>query len=176
MTLLRVNPAIIVFTSHTDRYTPPSRTFKTIKYRPLPESSVRRFGEWIVGESWGEMNKNMSPSKQAEVFEQICQNKLDMFCPEKTVRVSSQDKKWINKELKILHRQKSREWVKRGKSQKYLALAKKFDEKYKLEAEKYLKKNMDELMESQPGRAYKILNRMGAQPGDCVDSEHFYPS
>ena len=119
------------------------------------------------------MNKNMSPSKQAEVFEQICQNKLDMFCPEKTVRVSSQDKKWINKELKILHRQKSREWVKRGKSQKYLALAKKFDEKYKLEAEKYLKKNMDELMESQPGRAYKILNRMGAQPGDCVDSNTF---
>ena len=28
-------------------------------------------------------------------------------------------------------------------------------------------------MECRPGQAYKILNKMGAQPGDCVDSNTF---
>ena len=32
---------------------------------------------------------------------------------------------------------------------------------------------MIELMDCQPGRAYKILNKMGAQPGDCTDSNTF---
>ena len=39
-----------VCTPHTDRYKPASRNFKIINYRPLPESSVRQFGEWIVTE------------------------------------------------------------------------------------------------------------------------------
>ena len=32
---------------------------------------------------------------------------------------------------------------------------------------------MDELMEARPGQAYSILKRMGAQPGDCIDSNTF---
>ena len=28
-------------------------------------------------------------------------------------------------------------------------------------------------MESKPGQAYAILKRMGAQPGDCVDTNTF---
>ena len=93
---------------HTDRYNPPSRTFKTVKYRPLPESSLRKFGEWIVQEGWGGMKKNLPPSKQVEIFEKIILDKLDIFCTEKTIKVSSQDKQWINAELKTIHRQKSR--------------------------------------------------------------------
>ena len=29
---------------------------------------------------------------------------------------------------------------------------------------------MDSLKETQPGKAYKILKDMGAQPGDCTDN------
>ena len=32
---------------------------------------------------------------------------------------------------------------------------------------------MDELMESRPGQAYNVLKKMGAQPGDSVDSNIF---
>ena len=56
---------------------------------------------------------------------------------------------------------------------KYKELSKKFKEKYDLEAAKYLRKNMDELMEARPRQAYSILKRMGAQPGDCIDSNTF---
>ena len=106
-------------------------------------------------------------------FEKLLQEKLDLYCPEKTIRLSSQDKPWINAELKRIDRQKSREYIKRGKSIKYKELAQKFESKYKIEAEKYLRKNVDELKESKPGKAYNVLKRMGAQPGDCIDNNAF---
>jgi 5'-deoxynucleotidase YfbR-like HD superfamily hydrolase len=124
-------------------------------------------------EGWENIKENMSPTEQTSIFEKILQEKLDLFCPEKTMKVSSQDKPWINAELKTLSRQKSREYNKRGKSAKYRKLFKKFEEKFKIEAEKYLRKNMDALMENKPGQAYSILKKMGAQPGDCIDNNTF---
>ena len=158
---------------HTDRYSPPSRNYKVIKYRPLPESSLRRFGEWIVSQGWESLDSNLSPTEQASAFEQVMVENLNIFCPEKSMKISSQDKAFITKELKTIHRQKGREYAKRGKSQKYKNLAAKFEEIYKTEAEKYLRKNVDALLQTNPGQAYKILKRMGAQPGDCGDTNTF---
>ena len=165
--------SVPVCVPHTDRYHPPTRHYKTVKYRPLPESSLRKFGQWIVTEGWEEVKANLTPSKQIEVFQNIVFDKLNQFCPEKSFRVSSQDKPWVTAELKSLHRSKSREYVKNGKSLKYKELAKLFKRKYKSEAEKYLRKNLDELMECKPGQAYSVLKRMGARPGDCTDSHTF---
>ena len=44
---------------------------------------------------------------------------------------------------------------------------------YKNEAERYLNKNLDALKSTKPGQAYSILKKMGAQPGDCNDSNTF---
>ena len=40
--------SVPVCTPHTDRYTRPVRTYRVVKYRPLPASSVQKFGEWIM--------------------------------------------------------------------------------------------------------------------------------
>ena len=108
-----------------------------------------------------------------EAFENLLHEKLDFFCPVKEVKLSSQDKDFITAELKTIHRQKSREYTKRGKTEKYKELEKRFHTKYKLEAQKYLEKNVSELKESNPGKAYSVLKKMGAQPGDCVDLNTF---
>ena len=89
------------------------------------------------------------------------------------MRISSQDKAWITAELKTIDRQKNREYIKRGKTLKYKNLEQKFRLKYKAEAEKYLRKNMDDLMTTNPGKAYSILKKMGAAPGDCIESNTF---
>ena len=68
---------------------------------------------------------------------------------------------------------RSREYSKRGRSDRYEALAKEFDTKYKAEAQTYLLKNVGTLMDSNPGKAYSTLKRMGAKPGDCTDSNTF---
>ena len=47
---------------HTDRYRPPSRNYRVVKYRPLPESCLRDFGEWIEAEEWDCIKDEMSPT------------------------------------------------------------------------------------------------------------------
>ena len=106
-------------------------------------------------------------------FETLLQQKLDETCPQKSMKIGSQDKPFINAELKNIHRRKSREYIKHGKSEKYIALKTKFKQKYKIEASKYIQKNVEDLKVSNPGRAYSTLKKLGAQPGNCTDSNSF---
>ena len=59
------------------------------------------------------------------------------------------------------------------RSAKYKSLDKEFEVKYKAKALKYMQKNVDSLKHSNPGRAFSTLKRLGAQPGDCTDSNTF---
>ena len=158
---------------HTDRYRPPQRNYKIIRYRPLPESSVRRFGEWIVSEPWTNINPEFSPTEQAAALENLLFENLNRFCPEQEMKLSSHDKKFITKELKQIDRQKNREYIKRGKTDKYLKLKSLFDTKYKEAAKKYLNKNLEDLREAQPGKVFGILKKLGSRPGDVSDSDTF---
>ena len=54
-----------------------------------------------------------------------------------------------------------------------MRLAKEFEEKFEIEAEKYMNKNVEALKDCNPGQAYRVLKRLGAQPGDCMDSNSF---
>ena len=89
------------------------------------------------------------------------------------MRISPQDKPFINWELKKLDRQKQREYTKKGKSAKYKKLASKFDTEYKAAAQRYMRIKVDNLKEAKPGKAFGILKSMGAQPGDCADDGTF---
>ena len=90
----------------------------------------------------------------------------------KTVRISNKDKPFITKELKTLDRKKKKEWTKHGRSDKFLKLQKEFKTKYKKAAAEHLKKYVSDLKKENPGKAFRTLKAMGAQPGDC-DSAQF---
>ena len=141
-----------------------------IKYRPLPQSRVRGFGEWIVSESWSSVNPELSPTEQASVLDNLLSDNLNKFCPVQELKLSTHD---ITKELKQLDKQKKREYFKKGKSQKYLKLKALFDKKYKSAAQNYLNKNLDNLREAEPGKAFNILKRLGAKPGEGTDTGTF---
>jgi hypothetical protein len=158
---------------HTDRSQPAVRRFKLVTYRPLPESAVRQFGQWITAQTFSEIKDDISPSAHAKALESFLIENLDKYCPEKTMRISSQDKPWINQELKVLNRRKQREWTKHGKSTKYDKLQTKFTSKYEAAAKRFMETKVDALKETKPGMAYKVLKSMGAQPGDCTDSHTF---
>ena len=68
---------------HTDRFNPPARKFRIIKYRPLSQSDVGKFGEWITGESWQSINDDSSPTEQVTQLNDLLFHNLDKFCPEK---------------------------------------------------------------------------------------------
>ena len=158
---------------HTDRHRPPLRRFKTVTYRPLPEENIQQFGKWITAENFEQVNckLSLSPTHHANQLQQLLIGKLDELCPVKTMRISPQDKPFINAELKTIDRRKQREYKKKGKSAKYDKLAAEFAAKYKAAATRYIRSKVDDLKETQPGKAFGILKTMGAQPGDCADND-----
>ena len=152
------------------------RRFKTVEYRPLPDDKIRKFGQWITGVDFDDIGGNSSTSEHAQDLQKLLMTKLDELCPTQTMRVSYQDKPFINKELKTLNRHKQRVYVKEGKSQKYWNIKKEFDKKFKAAAERYIKSKVEDLKEAQPGRAYNILKTLGNQPGSTEDLNFSLPA
>ena len=91
----------------------------------------------------------------------------------KSFKITQQDKAWINFDFKKLDKLKKRKYKRHGKSAKYFELLAKFDKKYKRAANDHLEKNVRSLKEENPGKAYGVLKKMGAQPGDCLDEGSF---
>ena len=60
-----------------------------------------------------------------------------------------------------------------GKSEKYLKLKAVYDGKFKNAAAAFLQRLVRDMMELDPGRAYKALKKMGARPGDCGEEGSF---
>ena len=142
--------------------------------RPLPESGIQEFGQWVCGEDWESLPESLDPTAQVIKFEEIMSNKMDIIFPKKSVKLRKHyDKPFITAELKKLDRQVKREYKKHMKSHKYLRLKKSYDEKFKAAAESYLNKNVRSLMEDDPGKAYRSLKKMSSQPGDCEDETSF---
>ena len=158
---------------HTTAGVNMSNEYRNKITRPMPESKINQFGRWIVSEDWECVDPADNPSYQAKMLQDRLLLKLDEIFPTKCVRLSNKDKKWIDFELKKLDRAKQREWCKRGKSEKYVKLKKDFDLKFQKAAETYLEKNVRDLKEADPGRAYATLKKMGAQPGDELDDGSF---
>ena len=161
---------------HLDRYKRPVRRYKTVKVRPIPDSAKRKFGKWIVSEHWDVVLLESSPTLQASKLEKLLMSKLDEFCPVREHKLSTHDKPFITSDLKQLHRRKSREYNKRGKTEKYKILVKQFKEKYRLEAKKYIEKSVNELKVANPGKAFSVLKRLGAQPGNDAATGFVLPS
>ena len=110
------------------------RKYKIIKTRPIPDSQVYKFESDLGQYSW-DILAGKSPDKQAEAFHDFFRSKLDLYFPEKSVKICSLDKKWFTPKLKQLHRQMQRLFHKNRKCDKYKALKAKF-RKMKREAVK----------------------------------------
>ena len=104
---------------HTDPHNPPARVYKTIVSRPLPDSKIRQFGQWITAESWEMIRLGEEPEKQLQAFESLVKQKLDDIFPLKITKLNNQDKPFMTCELKALKRKRMREYKVNGKSIKY---------------------------------------------------------
>ena len=141
--------------------------------RPLPDSGVRDFGVLLIDEGWSSVREEDSPETQEAAFQDLVGKILDKSCPIKTVKLRTQDKPYMTEELKLLHRKRTRQYRKHGKSPEYSRLTKHFDSKLLKASSQFLKKNFDSLLQAKPGQAYKVLKRMGAQPGDNPEDGSF---
>ena len=137
-----------------------SMKYETKTFQPMPESGIREFGQWVMNERWEGFPSDDSPCAQVSWFESILTEKMNEIFPKKTVKVREFDKSFITAELKVLDRRKKREYLKRGRSKKYIELSKKYERKFRKAGEQYLEKNVRNLKEADPSKAYSTLKRM----------------
>ena len=82
---------------HTDRHNPPHCRFKNVTYWLVPDEKIRQFVQWITKETFTGIDDN---AQHAQKLQELLMGKLEELCPVQTMRVSYQDKPFINKELK----------------------------------------------------------------------------
>ena len=138
------------------------RIKKTIRIRPVLESQVLKFEKDLANHPWQEVLENQTADKQAEIFHSFLRKKLDFYFPEKTVKISSLDKKWFSPTLKQLHRKMQREFHKKRNSQKYKTLKAKFKKMKRTAIKVFYDDFLSELKSTNPGKWYAMAKRIGA--------------
>ena len=101
-----------------------SYLFKTV--RPFPDSGVSEFGRWLVAEDFSAVDSAANTTDKVEAFDQLLSSKIDSVFPTKEIKIYEGDKEWMTPQLRILRRQKSREYRQNKKSAKFIELQKKF--------------------------------------------------
>ena len=119
-------------------------------------------GVWVQQQDWNEIYKLSCVNKKAEKFEQMIIEKVDLYFPEKTIKLNENDQPWISPELKILDRQRKREYTKHKRSHKWRNLDAKFVEKSEALKESYYVNIVEDLKTSNPGKWYSKVKRMSA--------------
>ena len=153
---------IVVFKPLSTENPAQQKQYKTIKYRAFPDSGVREMGIWVQSQNWNEIYKLPCVNQKAEQFEKMVMEKVDLYFPEKTIKLNENDQPWISPELKILDRQRKREYTKHKRSSKWQELDAKFVEKSNSMKESYYKNIVEDLKTSNPGKWYSKVKRMSA--------------
>ena len=149
----------------------PSQTkrYKVITYRPFPDSGIREMGQWIQAQSWKEIYRLSSAHDKAEKFENMLMEKVELFFPEKTIKVNENDKPWMNPELVKLDRKRKKEYNRNMKSTKWKELNSKFEERASEAKNLYYKNMVEDLKTSKPGQWYSKIKRMSASDPTVSD-------
>ena len=92
--------------------------------------------------------------------------KVDEFFPLKTVKIFNNDREWMTEEVQALRRQKSREYRKNGKSQKYTMLHHKFLQLKTKNSKKYIQKEVEALRTTDPRKFYQRIKKIGDRLGE----------
>ena len=138
------------------------RVRKTIKTRPIPQSQVRKFERDLANHPWEEILSGKTSDEQAELFHTFLSSKLESYFPEKSVKISSLDKKWFSPSLKQLHRRMQRAYHKNRSSQKYKKIKEKFRRLKRAAIKSFYSDFVLDLKKSDPSKWYTMAKKIGA--------------
>ena len=86
---------------------PVSNVYMEKTCRPLPDSAVREFMQWILTENWESVPLSGSTTAQVQAYENFVENKVNQLFPEQKIRITKKDKQFITAELKTLDRKEN---------------------------------------------------------------------
>ena len=119
-------------------------------------------GNLIGRYSWDEVFSASNANAKVGNFHDIILGFLETFFPKKRIKISEFDKKWFNQELKMLHRQRQREYFRNGKSQKWRKLKTKFQRAKRKNVRKFYDNLSCELLKLNPRKFFTIAKRVSS--------------
>ena len=92
---------IVVFAPLSNANYKIKRTKKSIKTRPLPESQVIQFENDLINNEWNEVLNCTEVNEKVSNFHNILGSTLNKHFPEKSIEISSLDKKWMKNSERV---------------------------------------------------------------------------
>ena len=126
------------------------REYRRVRYRPFPESGIRKMKDWFIDQTWEKVYQAESAHDKAEIFQSMLINILDEIFPEKERKISSDDQPWITQKLKKMDRRRRRIFHKQRRSEKWKSLNKLFKEEVKSAKAQFYKKTIADLKMKSP--------------------------
>ena len=111
-----------------DRCKTRQKTFTLKSVRLFPDSGVSEFGRWIQKKDFTFLNIGDDPTERVAAFESVIAVKVDEIFPKKEVKIYNSDKEFMSNQMRSLRRQKSREYRRKGRSEKFITMQKEFDD------------------------------------------------
>ena len=143
-----------------DDITTSRNKYRTIKFRPLPQSGIDQFENWIKDQNWSEIFDLETAHLKAEKLQSMLLTQIDDCLPEKTLKVNDNDKPWVNFQVKRIDRQRKKEYSKHKRSKKWKYLDELFNQKSVEAMESYYTNIVEDLKTSNVGKWYSKLKRM----------------
>ena len=137
--------------------------------RPFPDSGILEFGRWIQNKDFTEVIETVSTTEKVKALDHILSSKVNDIFPEKIVKIYHQDKEWMNSELRILRRQKSREYYKHKKSEKFRDLELKYQKIKYQNTQRYIQNEIESLKSLNIKDFFRKIKKIGAKTGEAVN-------
>ena len=146
------------------------RKYRSIKFRPLPQSGINEMGQWLQSQKWHQVYQAKTSHQKAEIFQDMLMTTLNKFLPIKELKVSTDDKPWINHEIKLLDRKRKREFFHNKKSKKWSELDQTFKIKSLQAKQNYQKNVVRDLKNTDSSKWYTKIKQMSGQSSDKSDT------
>ena len=162
--------------TYTDRRMMRKKNYSLKVIRPFPDSGISEFGQWILNENFSPVAAAVSTTDMVSEFEHLMCNKMDNIFPSKEIRIYEGDKEWMNSELRTLRRQKSREYVKRKKSIRFIELQRRYIELKENNSRKFIENEVEAMKKLSLSKFYFKIKEIGARLGECSKSSFYITS
>ena len=141
----------------------PPRIYTTVETRPLTQSGITRFAQWVENYTWSDIYVCEDAHIMAQTFQNVCLENYNRCFPIKSVKLCSEDDPWYSGQLKKMDRAMKREFFKNKKSEKWDKMNIEYVQKCQIEKEKYYENMVSDLKVSNPGKWYSKVKRMSGQ-------------
>ena len=149
--------------------------------RPMAESSIRDFGQWIQNHDWPDVYAETTTIAKCDAFYRTLNDALNMYIPCKTVRLHNEDKPWMTNYIKDLIQKRQKVFHKEHRSCRWKRLRNKVKHAIIKAKKDYYRDRVQRHKKANPAQWYQQikvmanLNKIDAiiQPPSHVDSTDF---